>query len=329
MEGDPEFPTIRPVPFPNSNGSESKVAVALPGAAGAYHYGSAAAGQSDVEERVCKLNDRLKGLEETRFETAEAATRLDEFRREFAGGALTRLAAERDQLREDAARLATQIADLKNRRGVLQRERSALAAHLTELPARPPGFATTMERLRNCIDEHERHEQAWITTRDEKQAELRGIDQQIGTEEIALSHLNGAMETARGEVAAQLQEQTLFTREQNEIAYRAAACPSEPPVLEAARTRYKTNLARFEERFSQNRLDGQIEEKRVRLNELRATHDQESAGLTSDEIIAATGVPDLVARRREARSPCRSQRRGGGEAFAATGRRRASRAACT
>lgn len=288
--------------LPEHNGAVAKVAVALPAAAGAYHYGAAAADQSDVEERVSKLNQRIAALEETRLQTVSAASQLVEFRREFGGGALERLAAERDQLRDEAARLATRLVELRTQRSTFETERSLLAAHVKGLREKLPPLAASIERLRNYIEEYERHEQSWIAARDAKQSELRELEQQIGTEEVTLNRLRAEIETARGNVSAHEQERTLVKREQDEIAYRDPVPPSsEPLMLEVARTRYKTSLARFEERFGQSKLDGQIEEKHTRLNELRAKHAQESTGLSDEEITNAARFPDLAARRDAAR----------------------------
>jgi hypothetical protein len=283
--------------LPDHNGAVPKVAVALPATAGAYHYGAAAMGQSDVEERVSKLNERIGELEETRLQAAEAASQLVDFRREFGGGTLSRLAAERDQLCDEVARLAARLAELLSQRHALETERSVLNAHVKELRQSLPGLAASKERLRNYIEEYEGHEQSWIAARDAKQSELREIQQNIGTEEITLNRLHVEMESARAAVATHEQERTIVKREQDEIAYRDGDPPTGPLMLEVARTRYKTSLARFEERFGQSKLDGQIEEKHARLNELRATHAQESIGLSDEEITAAAGFLDLAARR--------------------------------
>jgi hypothetical protein len=283
--------------LPDHNGAVPKTAVALPAAAGAYHYGAAAMGQSDVEERVLKLNDRIVELEKARLQATEVASQLLGFRREFGGGALARLAAERDQLRDEAARLAAQLAELVSRRGAMEGERSALDALVKQLRDSLPASAESKQRLRNYIEEYERHEQSWIAARDAKQSELREIQQKIGTEGLTIDRLQVEMESARNTVAMHEQDRTNVKREQDEIAYRDRVPPTDRLTLEVARTRYKTSLARFEERFGQSKLDGQIEEKHTRLSELRATHAQDSTGLFVEEITAAAGFVDLVGRR--------------------------------
>ncbi|MGC1481474.1 MAG: hypothetical protein WA771_13305 [Chthoniobacterales bacterium] len=291
--------TLSELPSPDE--SPSKVAVALPGGAGAYHYGSAAAGQSEVDERIAKLHDRVGEIEDARQQTGECIGTLDAYRRDFGGGILSRHAAERDQARDEADRLGRHITGIQEQRGVLDREQADVRATLERLRGKLPNLAKTLERLRSYIEEYEGHESAWMDERENKQTALREFDRRINEETVALASLLAQMELARAAINDHTNERKFLRGERDEIAHLGAELPPGSFLLEAARTRYRTSLARFEERFGQNKLDGQIDEKRKQINELRASHDRESDRLTAEEIKAAAAFTDLASRRSAAR----------------------------
>jgi hypothetical protein len=284
--------------LPEHENGTSEVAVALPESAAAYHYDAAATEQSAIQKRIGDLAKCLQQLETMRQETADTTGELEKYRREFSRTRLEQLGAERDNLREEVARLAQQLTGLHAQQATCMDAKSAAKTQSDELRAGLPRFTTAQERLRNFLRDYEEPGEEWIAERDQKLVQIEELMRKEGDEKRALERLVTEIEPARVQVSRHEQDHDALVSKRAAIEFEADEV-RETLALSAAEARYETSLALFKEKFGQDKLSGQLEAKSEYLEKLRTEHTRKSAGLEADEISVAALHPDLEGRQQE------------------------------
>jgi len=278
----------------------NETTIALSSTDGAFNYEAAASGRQEVESRLEKANDRVAGIAARKQETADVLRELSDWRSEFGSGGLARLAADRDQLREQLARLDNQLAIMRAAESALVTERGS---KVNEAKALRPGVATLtqcQERLRGYIEEYEEHEDGWLEQRREKIALVELLGGQIAAQDREVGRLSDEVETRKERVRLLKTEQQERQGKQEAIRFHNAPFPAEVAAIETVETRYRNALARYEERFGRNELDGQIKQAESNLADLRDEHRKLSGGLSVKDIADAAMYPDLFGQQEEA-----------------------------
>lgn len=278
----------------------NQMTVALPSGDGAFNYEAAVIGQREVETRLEQSDSRIAGIEGRKQETLDVVQRLSAWQKEFGGGAMARLAGERDQLREEVGRLDTQIGSIRSTEAALVDERRIKAGQIKESRPHIRILTQRQERLRSYIQEYESHEEIWLEERREKIGLIEQLGGQIASQEREVNRLWTEVESRKERVRALTTEQQERSVQQEAIRFHDSPRLQEPQALEAAETRYESALARYDEKFGRNELDGQIKQAESHLAELREEHRKLSAGLPSEEIAVAAQHPDLAGQQQEA-----------------------------
>ncbi len=285
---------------PDETDLTNQMTVALPSGDGGFNYEAAATGQHEVESRLEQSDERISSIEGRKQETLNVVQRLSAWKNEFGGGGLARLASERDQFREEVGRLDTQIAAIRTTETTLKHERQTKATQAKELRPQIGALTQCQERLRGYIQEYESHEGSWLEERREKIALIEQFEGQIATQEREVSRLLDEVELRKERARLLVTEQQQRSGQHDAIRFHNAPAPHEPPMLEAAETRYQSALARYDERFGRSELDGQIKQAEWHLVELRDEHRKLSGGLSPDDIAVAAKHPDLGGQQEEA-----------------------------
>ena len=285
---------------PNETNLKNQISVALPSGDGAFNYEAAATGQREVESRLEQSDEHIADIEERKQETLDVVQRLSAWQKEFGGGALARLAGERDQFQEEVSRFDTQIGSIRAMETALVNERRTKAGQAKELRPQIGALTQRQERLRGYIQEYEGHEENWLEERREKISLIEQLEGQITAQEREVSQLWNQVESRKERVRALTSEQQGRGAQQDAIRFCNSSMFQEPQMLEAAETRYKSALARYDEKFGRGELDGQIKQAESHLAELREEHRKLSGGLSSEEIEVAAQHPDLAGQQQEA-----------------------------
>lgn len=296
--GDLSVPGLRhPVQVTLSGNPDSNerlgAVVALPASDGAYNHEAAATDRNDVETRVGKAEEQLTGILERRAETARVIQELAQWRGEFGGGALDRIAAERDHANGEDARLAEQITTVQGEATTLRNER---VTKLAELKGLRPDLVTLTQRqesLRSYHDEYEVHEEHWLEERRSKLGRIEELKGEIAEQGREVDRCHAEVKQREDRVRSLGAEKTQREEQQEAIRFHKSVAPSEVLPLETCKVRYEQALARYEERFGQSKLDGQIEQAEANLVELRREHRGASEGLTDEEVSEASKAVDL------------------------------------
>ncbi|MEP6672959.1 MAG: hypothetical protein ABJF10_27600 [Chthoniobacter sp.] len=277
-----------------------ETAVALPANEGAFNHEAAVTANGEIETRVERATEHVVTLTNQKEETTHAVQALGSWRDEFGNGALDRIAAERDQMREEAARIHEQIEAQRARQSALREERAAKVAGIKEWRPEIAVFTRRQERLRSYITEYEDYAEQWMEERRAKLVKVEQLGGEIATQEREVARRNGEVKQREERVRNLDAESAARVEQRAGIRFLEAELPAEALSLEAARTRYENALARFEDRFGHNKLEGRIEQAESTLSELRSDHRRQSGDLSDDDVAAAAKHDDLEGRKTEA-----------------------------
>ena len=281
---------------PDVSALTNEIAVALPTNDGAFNYESAAKELEGVKDRLEVGGIRIADIDARRVETVEIIRELCQWRGEFGGGALERLAAERDQIIDEIANIAKRITELNLHVQALRSERDAKNDALKQLRPHVGLCIHHQERLRSHVDEYERNEADWIAERHEKLTLLDQLGGDISAQERDVKRLTEDVDSEKERVRILRAQRQERINEQATIRFRAAAPAKTMAGLEVARTRYQTAVARYDERFGGSQLEGQIWQAESFLTDLRKEHHDLSGSLPADAIAQAALHPDLADR---------------------------------
>jgi len=284
---------------PDDNDSRNEMTVALPSSDGAFNYERAASEQRVVETRLEKANEHLAEIDVRKNETAEGIQNLCTWRDEFGGGALHRLAAERDQLVEEVSNFGKQLSEMKTQEAVFRIERNVKQVEVRSLRPQIGSLIERKERLRGYVEEYERHEAEWLAERREKITLLEQLAGAISAQEREVTRLLGEVESRKERVRVLKAELQGGTAERERVRFHDAPRPEEPPTLETGRARYQTAVSRYEEQFGRSALEGQIKQAELQLAELRDDHRRLSSDLSAADIALAARHPDLAGQQEE------------------------------
>jgi len=284
---------------PDEDALRNEMTVALPSSDGAFNYERAVSEQRLVEIRLEKANDRLTGIDARKNETADAIRNLSTWRDEFGGGALHRLAAERDQLVEEVANFGKKLSEVKTQEAALGVERNAKQVEVRSLRPQVGSLIQRQERLRGYIEEYERHEAEWLAERREKITLLEQLAGEISAQERDVTRLAGEVESRKERVRVLKAEREERTAERERVRFHGAQPPEEPPTLDTGRARYQTAVSRYDEQFGRSELEGQIKQAELQLAELRDDHRRLSSDLSVAGVALAALHPDLAGQKEE------------------------------
>jgi hypothetical protein len=274
-------------------------AVAMPANDGAFNHEAAVIGHGEIETRVERAAEHVVTLIDQKEETARAIQDLGSWRDEFGNGALDRTAAEREQFREEAARVHEQIEVQRTQQSALREERAAKVAAIKEWRPEIALFTRRQERLKSYIAEYEDYAEQWIEERRTKLGRVEQLGGEIAVQEREVERLSGEVKQREERVRTLDAESAVRLEQRSGIRFREAEPQAEALSLDAARARYENALARFEDRFGQNKLEGKIEQAESNLSESRADHRRQAGDLSEEDIAAASRNDDLEGRQAE------------------------------
>ncbi len=274
-------------------------AVAMPANDGAFNHEAAVIGHREIETRVERAAEHVVTLTDQKEETARTIQDLGSWRDEFGNGALDRIAAEREQFREEAARVHEQIEVQRTQQSALRKERAAKVAAIKEWRPEIALFTRRQERLKSYIAEYEDYAEQWIEERRTKLGRVEQLGGEIAVQEREVERLSGEVKQREERVRTLDAESAVRLEQRSSIRFREAEPQTEALSLDAARARYENALARFEDRFGQNKLEGKIEQAESNLSESRADHRRQAGDLSEEDIAAASRNDDLEGRQAE------------------------------
>jgi hypothetical protein len=275
-------------------------AVAMPANDGAFNHEGAVTGHGEIEARVERAAEHVVSLTDQKEETARAIQDLGSWRDEFGNGALDRIAAEREQFREEAARVHEQIETQRSQQSALREERAAKVAGIKEWRPEIALFTRRQERLRSYITEYEDLAEQWIEERRTKLERVEQLGGAIAVQEREVERRGGEVKQREERVRALDGESAARVEQRAGIRFCEDERQVEALTLEAAKVRYENALARFEDRFGRHELEGRIKQAESNLSELRFDHRRQSGDLLENDIAAAAQHNDLEGRLAEA-----------------------------
>lgn len=285
---------------PDDGSLKNEVTVALPASDGAFNYETAARDHRDVESRVEKATERITAINTRKQETVDAIQELSAWRAEFGNGSLDRLAADRDQIREDVAHWDKQLGEMRETGTSLRTERALKLSDVKGLRPQVIALMQHQERLRSYIQEYEEHEETWLKERREKIALVEQLGGEISAQEREVDRLAGEVESRKERIRALKEERQERGCQQEAIRFKSAPPPPKPSPLDTAETRYQNSIAVYDDRFGRSELDGQMKQAGAHLSEIREEHRKLSGDLPTGEIEAAASHPDLTGQQTEA-----------------------------
>jgi hypothetical protein len=271
-------------------------AVAMPENEGAFNHEAAVTGHGKIETRVERAAEHVVTLTNQREETAHAIQDLGKWRDEFGNGALDRIAAEREQVREEAARVYELIEAQRAQQFALRGERAAKIAAIKEWRPELHVFTRRQERLRSYITEYEDFAEQWIEERRTKLGRVEQLGGEIAVQEREVARQGDEVKESENRVRALDAERATQVERRAGIRFCEAEPYTEALLIEAAKERYENALARFENRFGRSELEGRIKQAESNLSEFRSDHRRQSGNLSDEDIAKAAQHDDLEGR---------------------------------
>ncbi len=278
---------------PTLESQDTRHSVVMPVEIGTHDHPAAVAARDRIEQEVHSRAERESELRLQEEELLGIAGDIRSWLATYGEGRLGGLETAAETHRLKAAAIRRELGALDERDREIEQEKSNAS---TLLDSARKGERRAESALKDLVSFNQRVERkvaSWRQRLEEVVAALADAAQRLPQLESELRGLTEAIASHRDAVRACEQERTTLETERGGVKHVADG-PSPPIDVVAARERYRTQLAVYEQRLSGSQLRGELQELDGHLQSARQDLDRHCRDLdraTVGSLLDATDVP--------------------------------------